>query len=181
MPSRPGEPNPTTIGEAYGLALSLIALIGFIFITSFCLFGIGNLTIDSAKESDECNIETEVYSESDCQSALEKAENTQDILDASGIFILVVGAIAVQYKLLIDVISIGVFRGINVSNENSASKNINTKSNSNKNSIIIQCENCGQNLRIPSHLSGHTIKCAKCSHEFKNHHETDQSSASSSI
>ena len=178
MSLRLGEPKPTTIGESYTLALSLIGLIGFIFLTSFCLFGIGALTVDSAKKSDECNGDTEVYSETDCQSALEKAENMEYILDAVATFILVSGGIAVQYKLLIDVISIGVFRGKNTTNENLVSKNTNKKSNFSENTIIIECENCGQNLRVPSNLNGHMIRCAKCSHEFKNHHETDQSSSS---
>ena len=156
-------PAPLDPIESYKLAFDMFLMIFLTVVLSFSLIFFGLTYFTTGEDNDTIFLALFVL---------------------SGIVLGVVGAIAIIYKLLIDVISIGIHRGNNPNAYQIRPENLQIdakkKPASKKITNIVECVNCGHNLYVPKSFNGN-IHCTKCHTRFKlDHQETDQESDSDS-
>ena len=152
------EPKPLDVTKSFSLAFDMFGLISVTIILCAICFLIGNGILDSVYEENVCKTTHPNYDTAKCESKVADAETFTAILNVAGISISILGFVAVQYKLFIDVISIGTYRGIN---GNSTDNIVNPMKNYN----AIQCKNCSEYVKVPNGYKG-KVRCSSCSQIF---------------
>ena len=153
------EPKPLDVTKSFSLAFDMLGLISVTIILCAICFMIGDGIVDSAYEKNVCKTTHPSYDGVKCEDNIADAKTFTAILNVAGISISILGFVAVQYKLFIDVISIGTYRGIN---GHSTNKTVNPMKNYN----AVQCKNCAEYVKVPNGYKG-KIRCSSCSQIFE--------------
>ena len=153
------EPKPLDVTKSFSLAFDMFSLISVTIILCAVCFLTGEGILDSVYEENVCKTTHPNYDTTKCESKISDAETFKSILNFAGILISILGFVAVQYKLFIDVISIGTYRGIN---GNPTDNNVNPRNNYN----AIQCKKCSEYVKVPNGYKG-KVRCSSCGQIFE--------------